>query len=112
YRGFHKGVLRKALLNWPAHQLLYLLRGSSRPGGRSHRHSHRDNRVFALGHVMVAVPSPDERRNQKDQRDLPVLGEKPGYVVRMRDQFGVAFMSHEGSVPGYLVGDYAYMIAA
>ena len=61
-------VLRGRLLHGTRDQLLDLLRRSSRPLALRRRDAHRDVGVLPLGHVMVAVPSPKEGRDQQDHR--------------------------------------------
>jgi hypothetical protein len=41
---------------------------------------------------MVAIPSPKEDSDQQDHRDLTVLGEEAGRVVRGRDDLSVGFV--------------------
>ena len=85
-------VLRGRLLDGPGDKLLHLLGGRARPLALRRRHAHRNVRVLALGHVLVAEPAPDEGREQQDHRDLPVLGKEPRGVVRGRDDLGVGFV--------------------
>ena len=91
----NKRILRHRLFNRPADQLLYLLRGRSRPLRAGDRHPNRDAGILALRHFLKAVPAPDKDANQQDQGNLAVLGKETRRVVRMLDQVGFGFMSHE-----------------
>ena len=83
--GFSVGVHRDGLLNRTRNQLFNLLRRRARPRALRRGHPHRNVRVFALRHVVVAEEAPHKRRQQQNKRHLPVLGEEPRHVVRGRD---------------------------
>ena len=90
-----KRVLRHRLFDRPADQLLHLLRRRSRPLRAGDRHPNRDARVLALGHLLKAIPAPDEDGQQEDERNLAVFGKEARSVVRMLDQVGFGSKSHE-----------------
>ena len=91
-RRFDSGVLRGRLLHGAGDELLDLFGRGARPLALGRRHPDGDVRVLALGHVVVAIPAPNEGRHQQDQANLTVLGEEAGSVVRGRDDLSVGLV--------------------
>ena len=88
-RWLEGGVQCDGLLDGTGDQLFDLLGGRSRPRALGGGYADRNVRVLALGHVLIAEPAPHEGRQQQNQRNLTVLGEEPGHVVRGCDNLSV-----------------------
>ena len=87
-------VLRDGLLDGLGDQLFHLLGRRSGPLAGSHRDSHRDLGILALGHSEEPVSSPGDDGDERGPGDLAVLHEEAGRVVDVLDEVRVAAMRH------------------
>src|SRR5258705_7274846 len=87
-------VLGNGVLDGTSDELLNLLRRSTRPGTEGRRDPDRNVGILALGHAVVAKPTPDEDADEQHPRDLWMLHEEPGGVPGCLDSILVAFVRH------------------
>ncbi|SRR5258708_4078731 len=87
-------VLGNGILDWTSDKLLDLPRCGARPGTEGHRDPDRNVRILALGHAVVAKPTPNEDPHEQHPRNLRVLHKEPGEVVGFLDSVLVAFVCH------------------
>src|ERR1700693_751074 len=87
-------VLGDAVLDWTGDKLLDLLRRSARPRTDRHRDPHWNVRVLALGHAVIAKPTPNENTDEQHPRDLRVLHKEPRGIVGFLDSILVVFVCH------------------
>ncbi len=87
-------VLGNGVLDGTSEKLLNLLRCGTRPSAESHRNPDRNVGVLALGHALVAKPTPNEDTDEQHPRDLWVLHKEPGDVVGFLDSILVALVCH------------------
>src|ERR1700730_1799809 len=87
-------VLGNSVLDWSSNKLLDLLRGGARPRTESHSDPHRNVGVLALGHAVVAKPTPHEDTHEQHPRNLWVLHKEPWRIVGFLDSILVVFVCH------------------
>src|SRR6185295_14276853 len=57
--------------------------------------------VFALGHLVIAVDTPDDRADQQDPADMPILNTETGGISVMLNVLGIAFWMGHSTSPGW-----------
>src|ERR1700722_2625059 len=87
-------ILGNGILNGTRDKLLNLLRCGARPRTESHRHPDWNVGVLALGHAVVAKPTPYKDTHEQHPRDLRMLHEEPGGIVGFLDSILVALICH------------------
>ena len=76
------------------HKFFNLFGAGARPRRDDHRLFWGNVRVLALGHMGVAVYTPNDRANQQDPGDLRVFHAKAGGVMSFADQFVIFGVNH------------------
>src|SRR5258708_77609 len=87
-------VLSDGVFDWVGDELFDLLRGRSGPCAGGHSNPHRNIRILALWHGMVAKPAPHQDANQEHPGNLWVLNEEPWKVMGFLDPIPVAAVCH------------------
>src|SRR5207302_6210219 len=87
-------ILGNGILDWASHKLLNLLRRGTCPRTEGHRDPYRNVGILALGHAVVAKPTPYEDTHEQHPRDLWMLHKEPGDVVGLLDSILVVFICH------------------
>src|SRR5437867_4466798 len=79
-------VRSDGLFHAARHKFFNLSGAGAGPGRDDHRLLRGNIRVLALGHMGVAVDTPNDRANQQDPGDLRIFHAKAGGVMGLTDQ--------------------------